>query len=257
MQAHKTSDNQVLLMFDKDVGIAIKKAYERDYDSKAIHIARAAQLIRQDIFAIRNTFNGTFSQEYVNNCVPSSLVELVNMILYGPEIRTSSEDEKEDAKWEDIPRITQTIADVLSFNSIQRQRKNATSQTIHRHNKYRETPSMIYIALKLHATTRKRELVDTFHKMGLCISYGRLLSLSADVVNAVLATYEASGLVCPPKLIKNVFLTGQVDNIDHNPSSTTAKSSFHGTGISMIQHPMSVDQIERHPNLLLIDTNVV
>ena len=28
-----------------------------------------------------------------------------------------------------------------------------------------------------------------------------------------------------------------VDNIDHNPSSTTAKDSFHGTGISLFQQP--------------------
>lgn len=27
-----------------------------------------------------------------------------------------------------------------------------------------------------------------------------------------------------------------MDNIDHNPSSTTAKDSFHGTGISLFQH---------------------
>ena len=28
-----------------------------------------------------------------------------------------------------------------------------------------------------------------------------------------------------------------VDNIDHNPSSTSAHDSFHGTGISLFQHP--------------------
>ena len=35
----------------------------------------------------------------------------------------------------------------------------------------------------------------------------------------------------------NLFTTAAVDNIDHNPSSTTAKDSFHGTGISLFQHP--------------------
>jgi hypothetical protein len=33
-----------------------------------------------------------------------------------------------------------------------------------------------------------------------------------------------------------VFSTAAVDNIDHNPSSTTASDSFHGTGISLFQH---------------------
>ena len=34
-----------------------------------------------------------------------------------------------------------------------------------------------------------------------------------------------------------LFTTAAVDNIDHNPSSTTAKGSLHGTGISLFQHP--------------------
>ena len=28
-----------------------------------------------------------------------------------------------------------------------------------------------------------------------------------------------------------------VDNIDYNPSAATAEDSFHGTGISLMQHP--------------------
>ena len=37
---------------------------------------------------------------------------------------------------------------------------------------------------------------------------------------------------------KNVFTTSAVDNIDHNPSSTTAlaRDSFHGTAISLTNH---------------------
>ena len=50
-------------------------------------------------------------------------------------------------------------------------------------------------------------------------------------------TFEKEGVVCPPKLLNNVFTTAAVDNIDHNPSSTTATDSFHGTGISIMQHP--------------------
>ena len=39
------------------------------------------------------------------------------------------------------------------------------------------------------------------------------------------------------KLCSKLFTTAAVDNIDSNPSSATAKTSFHGTGISLIQHP--------------------
>lgn len=38
-----------------------------------------------------------------------------------------------------------------------------------------------------------------------------------------------------------MFTTSAVDNIDHNLSATTATSSFHGTDISIFQHPLSTD----------------
>ena len=41
--------------------------------------------------------------------------------------------------------------------------------------------------------------------------------------------------MCPPNLRIGLFTTA-LDNIDHNPSSTTVRDSFHGTGISMFQH---------------------
>ncbi len=43
--------------------------------------------------------------------------------------------------------------------------------------------------------------------------------------------------MCPPMLRKNIFTNPAIDNIDHNPSSTTAEDSFHGTGIFIFQHP--------------------
>ena len=43
--------------------------------------------------------------------------------------------------------------------------------------------------------------------------------------------------MCPPKMRSGLFTTAAVDNIDYNPSSATAKDSFHGTGISLMQHP--------------------
>ena len=44
------------------------------------------------------------------------------------------------------------------------------------------------------------------------------------------------GDVVPSKAVNNVFTTGGFDNIDHNPSSTTAKSLLHWTCISIHQH---------------------
>ena len=54
--------------------------------------------------------------------------------------------------------------------------------------------------------------------------------------------FEQDQVVCPPKLRNNLFTTTAVDNIDHNPSSTTATDSFHGTGISLFQHSVAYNE---------------
>jgi hypothetical protein len=64
-----------------------------------------------------------------------------------------------------------------------------------------------------------------------------MMQISADLGNSVCAQFEKDGLVCPSKLRKSLFTTASVDNIDHNPSSRTAKDSFHGTAISLTHHP--------------------
>ena len=75
----------------------------------------------------------------------------------------------------------------------------------------------------------------------MCISYDRLLNLTSDICNAICEQFRKDGVVCRPKLRCGVHTSAAVDNIDYNPTST-AKDSFHGTGISLIQHPSSVSQ---------------
>lgn len=41
----------------------------------------------------------------------------------------------------------------------------------------------------------------------------------------------------PSSRRKGLFTSSVVDNIDHNPSSTTAYDSFHGTEVSLFQKP--------------------
>ena len=82
MRAH-SHGREVLLMFDKDIGLAIQKAYNGDFDSEAMHIARAVKIIRRDLFKNKNSLNGTFTPAQQNECIPSSLLELINMILCG------------------------------------------------------------------------------------------------------------------------------------------------------------------------------
>lgn len=49
--------------------------------------------------------------------------------------------------------------------------------------------------------------------------------------------YHLDDVVCPPSLRKGLFTLSAMENINLNPSSTTAHDSFHGTGISLFQQP--------------------
>ena len=126
-----------------------------------------------------------------------------------------------------------SISQLLMFNSTVRRREGMSG--IARHSKQRETPLPVYLGMMLHTKTRKRELFD----LGLCISYDRVLSISTDLGNKLCHQYEMEKAVCPPNLRCGLFTTAAADNIDHNPSSTSAHDSFHGTGISLFQHRSS------------------
>ena len=96
--------------------------------------------------------------------------------------------------------------------------------------------------MKLHLKTDSAFLVQTMHQRGLCVSYDHLQSFSTDITNSVISHWEQIGVVVPPQAVKGVFTTGGFDNIDHNPSSTTATSALHGICISIQQHFFSGNQ---------------
>ena len=97
----------------------------------------------------------------------------------------------------------------------------------------RETPLPIYLGIMINTKTHQRAHVDMLFDlaMGLCISYALVLDISTELGNKI---WKA---VCPPLHKGGLFTTAAVDNIDHNPRSTSAHDSFHGTGISLFQHP--------------------
>ena len=73
--------------------------------------------------------------------------------------------------------------------------------------------------------------------MGLSVSYDRILQLENQLATPVCELIKEIGLVCPVHLRHGLFTTGALDNLDHNPSGTTAKDSFHGMCISLFHFP--------------------
>lgn len=78
LQAHKEGGD-ILLVYNEDVGPAVRIAFEDEANADAIHLAHAANIVRREIFNKKTCFS-----------VPNSLVALVSMILYGSNIKTQS-----------------------------------------------------------------------------------------------------------------------------------------------------------------------
>ena len=233
LTAH-AQEREVLLVLSHEIGDVLLEAQGlkgTQRDSEAFSLAKAAMIVRREILQVKNSFNGTFAADCQTDSVPGSLTTLLDMIMRGPTIKRDSAESQ----------VCLTVAQLLVFNSIARFRDkscNDSGTTHHTHHvRNRECPLPIYVALKIHGATREKSLIDTFYKPGICISYGRLLSISTDITNSVIDRYDKDSVVCPSKLRDGIFTTAAVDNIDHNPSSTSSQDCFRGTAISLVQHP--------------------
>ena len=89
IEAHKQG-RDVVLIYNKDIGSALRKACEHDADDDAIHLAKAAKIVRRDMFKLKNKFNGSFAPHCQERSVPTSLLSLVAMVLCGPSIEIQS-----------------------------------------------------------------------------------------------------------------------------------------------------------------------
>jgi len=158
------------MAFEEDVGAALAKACELECHSDAVHLARAAQIVRHHIFGEAKPFTG-FPKGCQEEFVPPLLLALVSMTVEGPSIKEQMADTN--------PAAIAT-AQILKFNSIKHKRtRGITSSTSVRHSVAQKTPLPIYIGMMLHAHTRKKKLVDRLSHLGLSISYDRVLQLSA------------------------------------------------------------------------------
>jgi len=79
--------------------------------------------------------------------------------------------------------------------------------------------------------------VDKLNNLGLCVSYDRVQEIEATVTNWKCNIYNSLGHVVQIVCLKAFSQTTPINNIDHNPSSSTANEAFHGSSVTVIQHP--------------------
>ena len=224
----QTDGRSTIIVFQEGMKRLMKEALNaRDYLNEAIDMNKLVKRIRQDMFdfTMPFRFDGSFPDDCQEESVPLSLKTLVSMLINGPNMKHQITTESQ---------ICQTISQLIYFNSKKRFTPNVS---MNRTSKKREPPLPIYLGLSIHTKTRSKLLVNSLSKMGVGITYKRVMEIENDLASSVCKRFEEEGIVCPSNLRKYIFTVGALDNIDHNPSSTTSKGSFHGTGISIFQFP--------------------
>jgi len=231
----------VLLAFNSDIGTFLEEASKT---CDAIHLAKSASILRKQMLSHKWTFEQMLDEtSNAKESVPPSLLEFISMIEHGADIKSQI---SHGASKSDL-----AIAQLLQYNCFSKYKEDATT---HRHSKSRESPFAVYVGLSVYSRTRKRQLVDMMYENGLSISYDRVLEITAILGEAVVRQYVEEGVVCSPLLRKGVFTTAATDNVDHNPTATTAQSSFHGTSISVFQHPSSENPGEERAPIRIVET---
>ena len=183
-------------------------------------LLQAASILRKatkehDLFR----FTGSFPNSCEEESVPFMLKYFFSQLLLGP---------KQGKK---TPEQNFNSREVLTLSQLSMQNINS----LHTYFRY-ESPLSIYLSLKLHADTRSKRLVELLHKFSIGLSYKKVLAIENGFACAIAnSARENDNTVCPSNLRTGLFTVAAIDNLDHNPSSNTASSSFHGTGISMYQ----------------------
>ena len=189
------------------------------------HIVKSCKNCCRFLFSKEETFDGDLSIKRQKESVPLPLLNLVSLIIDG---ETTIDNTTTNAA-----KAATNLAQLLRFNAVKIKWK---SDRFLRHSKSNEPPLPVSIGLMVHAKTRKRSMVEKLAAEGLSVSYKRVQDIQTSIASQLCAKFNKDGMVCPPTLQKGLFINAAIDNIDHDPSSTGAKSSFHGTSISVFQH---------------------
>ena len=241
LEAHKKG-RDVLLAFQEDVGLVLS---ESSAYSDAIILSKASKIVRRDMLNHKIFSDGTYNMDSTEDLVPPSLLGFVGMVEHGADIKSQL---RFGASKTDL-----AMAQLLQYICYAGFKEGAPT---HRHSKDRETPFPIYIGLSVFAKTRMKKLIEMLHANGLSISYDHVLEISAELGDAVVSKYIMDGVVCPLELRRGLFTTSAMDNIDHNPSASSSTTSFHGTSISLFQHPTHENEGEEQEILQVRGTKV-
>ena len=104
------------------------------------------------------------------------------------------------------------------------------------HNGYKRTPLHIMNSVEIYERCKSKELITSFNRSGLCISYTSMKNHRSDLAKFAVAQSSENGLPLPSHFSSNMFTISALDNFDHSDKNTlSGKSSSHDTVITLFQ----------------------
>ena len=198
------SGREYVLVCEGAVGESIRVSCGSSFED-AVANDMVAKSIRRRISKSAVIFNGEFEESCRQEVIDPLLLSFINNLLYGTYKIDGPSSQ---------PLLT--ICQLIVFNM--HTANKVTKQTI-KHQVDKEPPLPVYLAMKVHAQTRKKGLVDMMHSLGLCISYPRLLRISTGLCEVSVKRIEKHKVTFPPHFRTDLFTTAAYDNLDYNPSS--------------------------------------
>ena len=133
------------------LGQFLKRFLKRDTVMKHLFFPKAEKIIRRDILLVDSTFDGNFTRNCQQHFLPQSLKLFVDNVLKGSKINSLHQQ---------LTQSTLTISQQIVQNSIKRIQQNVkTANKIH-HSRARGSPLRVYLNMLMHATTRKKGLIE-------------------------------------------------------------------------------------------------
>ena len=102
-------------------------------------------------------------------------------------------------------------------------------------------------AVEIYEKCKSRELITSFNKSGLCISYGSMKKHRNELAKFSVSQSSESGVPLSGHFSPNMFTIAAFDNFDHSDRNTlSGKSSTHDTVTTLFQE-MSIEVVSK-PN---------
>ena len=186
------------------MGRALFEACQNSSHDDGMTNAKAASVIRKQLFNNDEIFNGDLSRERQMASILQVLHQLIQLLLEGGTCNnnnysTCSSD------------IANNISQLIRYNGVKHQRRDIVTYV--RHSSSNEPPLPVAVGLIVYVRTRKKSLVNQLAHEGLSISYKRIKSIQRCINNQLCSKYLAEDIVCPPKLQTGLFTSAAIINL--------------------------------------------